>query len=169
MAEEREIELRYVPRDLFDAQLRRIDESSVAGEKLTGLRFDKFQTSMEKSFEVFKNQVNGKIDRLDKRVDGLSAELKQTKTELQGQIKALDKKVDGVKAELNEKINALDIKIDGVKAELNEKINGVEAKLSEKIDGVNEKIEHSDRARNLWLAVLTLVVAVGTIIIPYFK
>jgi len=162
MAEEREIELRYVPRDLFDAQLRRIDESSVAGEKLTGLRFDKFQTSMEKSFEVFKNQVNGKIDRLDKRVDGLSAELKQTKTELQGQIKALDKKVDGVKAELNEKIN-------GVEAKLTEKINGVEAKLSEKIDGVNEKIEHSDRARNLWLAVLTLVVTVATIVIPYFK
>ena len=45
MAEERTIEIQYVPRDLFDVQLKRIDERYVAAEEISGLRFDKFHAT----------------------------------------------------------------------------------------------------------------------------
>ena len=61
------------------------------------------------------------------------------------------------------------MKIDGVENRLTQKINGVEERLSESINALRKTLEHSDKARNLWLAVLTLVVTVAAVVVPYLK
>ena len=162
MAEERNIELQYISKEMLDDRLQRIDERYGWDRELTQSNFNAFQASMERNFEIFKNQVNGKIDRpekridaLEKKIDGVSAELKQTKTELQGQIKALDKKIDGVKTELTGEIKRVETKVDDL-----------EKAMIVGFANVDKRFDDMDKNQNKWFAIFGIALAFITVAIP---
>ena len=71
------------------------------------------------------------IRRLEKRTDGLQAEL--------------DRKVEGLQVGLGKKIEDLDEKIGGVQTKLETKIEGVQAKIETKIEDVQAELRMVER------------------------
>ena len=64
MNEHNTLEIQYVPRDIFDLQVQRIDERSASEKELTVMRFEKFQNSMEKSLILLKQGLTKKLTTL---------------------------------------------------------------------------------------------------------
>ena len=90
----------YVPQNIFDLHMQRIDERSASDEKIAEMRFDKLQNSTDLKFEALGSKVNEKNN-------GLEAKLDITRAELNGKIDALD-------AKLNGRIDAVERRLDGV-------------------------------------------------------
>jgi hypothetical protein len=83
-------------------------------------------------------------DTLFKEIQDTREELGEKINLVDLKVETLNKKIDGVDANLNQKIDSveekLDRKIDGVEERLNQKIDSVEEKLDRKIDGVEERL-----------------------------
>ncbi|MBR1486622.1 MAG: DUF4164 family protein [Synergistaceae bacterium] len=159
MAEERLIEMQYVPRDLFDIQLQHINERYSSEEKMTELRFDRFQASMERKFESFENRVDKRISGLEKRIDGVEARL--------------NNKIDSVETKLNSRIDKVEADLKETRAELKGDINA----LNQKIDAVaknvinleasvNARFDEIDKNQNKWFAIFGIALTFITVAIP---
>ena len=159
MAEERIME-EYVPQRIFDIQLQHINERYSSEKELSGMRFDRFQTSMERKFESFENRVDKRISGLEKRIDGVEARLNNkidsVETKLNSRIDKVEADLKETRAELKGDIKALDQKIDVVA----QNVINLEA-------SVNARFDEIDKTQNKWFAIFGIALTFITVAIPF--
>ena len=155
MAEERTMEIEYVPREIFE--LKRINDRTEIERKIDKL---------DLKIDVRAAEINGRIDSLDAKLDA-------TKAELSGRIDSLDAKLDATKAELSSKDDILAEKIDSNEAKLTGKIDEVQTVLSiainatnSRLDNLERSLERMDRTYTFLLSFFGLILVVCTFIAP---
>ena len=82
----------YVTRELFDLQIKHIEERANLDRELTNERMDKLQAVMEKNFAT----VNGRIDVIEEKLEHVTDTLTVAINGVDKRIDDLDKRIDDI-------------------------------------------------------------------------